>query len=265
MKNYPKITRDMFLVLMSWTFGFIGVMIVINIIQRGINVIQGAEVDGGFYVSLLIASNIYMIIIGIISIYFLPYYVENGVTRKDYFKGTLLASAAVSFVIPIITLLIAIVERFILSNLLNISYKMQNLNEIFNEAIIDTDSGLGSIIGDLILSVILSPNIDPSGNWILAIAVFALNIFMFYLLGWLISAGFYRGGIIIGLVFIIFAFAINIVKDTLLRVAMDLPFSARFSALEPFSPWIAAAGILILILFIIWVIRLLTKRVPIEI
>jgi len=85
------------------------------------------------------------------------------------------------------------------------------------------------------------------------------------LLGWLISAGFHRGGIIIGLGFIVIAIVMNTLKDTLLRIALDLPFSARFSALEPFSSWIAVAGILILILFVIWVIRLLTKRVPIEI
>ena len=265
MKTYPKLAADMFWTLMSWTFGFLGVMIVINIIQRAINVIQGTEVDGGFYGSLMIASNIYMLIIGIISIYFLPYYVENGVTRKDYFTGTLIASIGVSIALPIIIFLISIVERFILTNWLNMSYKIQDINEIFNEVLMDIDDGLGSFIGDLILSVILSPNMDPSSNWMLAIAVFALNIFIFYLLGWLISAGFHRGGIIIGLGFIVIAIVMNTLKDMLLRIVLDLPISARFAALEPFSPWIAMAGILLLILVVIGVIRLLTKKVPIEI
>jgi hypothetical protein len=265
MKNYPRVAADMVWSQMSWTFGFLGIMIIINIVQRAINVIQGTEVDGGFYASLIIASNIYMLIIGIISIYFLPYYVENGVTRTDYFKGTLLASIGVSIAIPIITLLIFIVERFILTNLLNMSYKVLDLNEIFNEVLIDIDSEIGGIIRDLILSVILSPNIDPANNWVLAIAVFALNIFMFYLLGWLISASFYRGGTIIGLIFIFIAISINILKDTLLRIALDFPITARFSALEPFSSWIAIACIFLMILFVIWVIRLLTKRVPIEV
>jgi len=265
MRNYPRVAADMVWSQMSWTFGFLGVMLVINIIQRVINVVQGTEVDGGLYASLLIASNIYMLIIGIISIYFLPYYVENGVTRKDYFKGTLLASIGVSIAIPIITLLMSVVERFILTNLLNMSYKAQNLNEIFNEVVMDIDSGVGSFIADLVLSVILSPNMDPSSSWLLAMAVFALNIFVFYLLGWLISAGFYADGTIGGLLFIIISIVINILKDTLLRIALDLPFSARFAALEVLSPWFAVAGILILILFVIWVIRLLTKRVPIEV
>ncbi|MFA1819203.1 hypothetical protein ACDX78_03185 [Virgibacillus oceani] len=265
MRSYPKIAADMFWTLMSWTFGFLGVMIIINIVQRAINVIQGTEVDGGFYGSLIIASNIYMLIIGIISIYFLPYYVENGVTRKDYFKGTLIASIGVSIVLPIIIFFISIVERFILTNWLNMSYKTQDINEIFNEVLMDIDGGLGSFIGDLILSVILSPNMDPYSNWMLAIVVFASNIFIFYLLGWLISAGFYRGGTIIGLGFIVIAIAINTLKDTLLRIALDLPFSARFSALEPFSSWIAIAGILLLILLSVWFIRLLTKKVTIDI
>ncbi|GAB3798573.1 hypothetical protein [Virgibacillus kimchii] len=265
MRNSPKIAADMFLTLMSWTFGFLGVMLIINIIQRIANFVQGTEVDGGFYGSLMIASNIYMLIIGLITITFLPYFVENGVTRKNYFEGTLLASIGVSIAIPIITLLISIVERFILINWLNMSYKAQDLNEIFNDVLIDIDSGLGSIIGDLILSVILSPNMDPSSNWVLAIIIFALNIFIFYLLGWLISAAFYRGGTIISIGFIAIAITLNILKDTLLRIALDFPISARFSALEPFSSWVAVAGILILILFVISVIRLLTKRMPIDI
>jgi hypothetical protein len=265
MHNFPKVAADMAWVLMSWTFGFLGVMIIINMIQRTVSFIQGTEVDGGFYASLMIASNIYMLIIGIMTIYFLPYYVEIGVTRKDYFQGALLASIGISLVIPVITWLISMVERFILTNLLNMSYKVQDVNEIFNEVLIDIDSGLGAILGDLILSVILSPNVSPSGNWILAIAVFALNLFLFYLLGWLISAGFHRGGTLIGLVFIFIAIMINIIKDTLLRMALDFPITARFSALEPFPSWAAIAGIFILIFLVIWVIRLLTKRAPIEV
>lgn len=265
MKNYPKVAADMFLTLMSWTFGFLGVMILVNLVQRTISYIQGAEVDGGFYPSLMIASNIYMLIIGIISIYFLSYYVENGVTRKDYFLGTLLASIGISIAIPVITWLIAIVERFILTNLLHMSYKAQDINEIYNEVLLDINGGLGSFIGDLIMSVILSPNMDPASNWLLAITVFALNIFIFYLLGWLIGVSFNRGGTIMGLAFIIIAIAINILKDTLLRIALEFPITARFSVLEPFSPWIAAAGIVFLILLIIGVIRLLTRRAPIEV
>src|SRR5690625_4552871 len=174
MRNFPRVAADMVWSQMSWTFGFLGVMIIINIIQRAMNVIQGTEVDGGFYASLMIASNIYMLIIGIIAIYFLPYYVENGVTRKDYFKGTLLASIGVSIALPIITVLISVVERLFLTNLLSMSYKVQDLNDIFNEVLMDIDSSIGNIIGGVITSVILSPNIDLSSNWLLAIAVFAL-------------------------------------------------------------------------------------------
>ncbi|MBB6451181.1 hypothetical protein HNR44_003175 [Geomicrobium halophilum] len=76
----------------------------------------------------------------------------------------------------------------------------------------DIDDDIGGVIAELVLSVILSPNVDPSGNWVLAIGVFALNIFIFYLLGWLISVGFKAGGTILGLVFIVLAFGINLLK-----------------------------------------------------
>lgn len=264
MKNSLKVTYGLFWTQMMWTFGFLGVMFVVNVIKIILNVIKGTEVDGGFYGSIMIAANIYMLIIGITVIYFLPYYVELGVTRKDYFIGTVLASIGLSIVIPIITLLVSLLERLILMNVLNLSYKVQDLNGVLNNVMNDMDHNFGGVIAELILSVILSPNVDPSGNWILAIIVFALNIFIYYLLGWLISVGFYTGGIITGLVFIILSIGINLVKDALLRISMDVPVSDRFSALESLSLGVTLPGLLLVMIISIVIIRLLTKKATIK-
>ncbi|WP_068677308.1 hypothetical protein [Oceanobacillus sp. Castelsardo] len=256
MKNFPKVTADMFWMQMLWTFGFLGVMFIINIIKIVIDLIQGTEVDG-YYASVLIASNIYMVIIGLISIYFLPYYVGNGVTRKDYFKGGLLASFGLSLAIPIITFFISIVERFIVTNLLNLNFHVIDINE----AVLDVD---GNIIGDLVLSVILTPYVDPGSNWLLAMGVFSLHLFIFYLLGWFISASFYRFGTLTGLVFILIAFIIILLKDLFLRISLGLPLSDRFSSLASLPLGVTLPGIMLLIVFTVWGIRLLTKRVTIK-
>lgn len=257
MKNYIKITNDLFWTQMKWTYGFLGVMFFINIVKIAFNFFRGTEVDGGFYYSILIAANIFMLIIGFIAVYFLPYYVENGVTRKDAYLGTLFASIGVATSIPIIAFLISIVERFILTTFLGLSYKVQDMNEV----VLDLD---GNIIGDLVISVIMAPYIDPSNSWILALTIFALNLFIIYILGWFISTGFYVGGIITGLVFILVSFILNILKDTFLRVTFDLPLSDRLDMFASLPMGITIPGIFVLILFTVWLIRLMTRRVPIK-
>jgi len=257
MKNFPKVAADMFWAQMIWTFGFLGVMFIINIVKIVINLVRGTEADG-YYASVLIASNIFMIIIGLLAIYFLPYYVENGVTRKDYFKGALLASVGLSLAIPIITAIISIVEQFIVTTLLNINFRGI---DIINEVVSDVD---GNIIGDLVLSVILTPYVDPGSNWILAIGVFSLQLFIFYLIGWFISASFYRFGTVTGLLFILVAIMINLLKDYFLRISLGLPLSDRFSTLDSLPQGVTVLGLLLLIVFTVWIIRLLTKKVAIK-
>lgn len=257
MKNYTKVTRDLFWTQMTWAYGFLGVMFFINIVKIVINFIRGTEVDGGFYYSILIAANIFMLVIGFIAVYFLPYYVENGVTRKDAYFGTLFASIGVAISIPIIAGLVSVVERFILTNFLGLTYKVQNVNDV----VLDLD---GNIIGDLVISVILAPYIELSSNWILALVIFALNLFIFYLLGWLISVSFYVGGTVTGIVFILVSFILNVLKDTLLRVTLDLPLSERLDMFATLSNGVTIPGIIIIILCVVWIIRLMTRRVSIK-
>src|SRR5690606_29352554 len=179
--NFPKVATDMFMVQLIWTAGFLGIMLIVNIVKLIIAGNQGNLAEG-FFNSLFVAGGIYMFVLGILSIYFLPHFVGNGVTRKDYFKGTVLASIGISIVIPIITMIITFLEKFIL-NIVGLSYKEQTINNV------DLD---GNIIGDIIQSAIISPYVDPQNNWILAIAVLSLNIFVNYLIGWLIGSSFYR-------------------------------------------------------------------------
>jgi hypothetical protein len=256
MRKFPKVASDMFQFQMVWAFGFLGVMLIINIVKIVINFIQGTEVEG-YYASVLIASNIFMIIFGLISTSFLPYYVGNGVTRKDYFNGALLASFGLSLTIPISTFVISIIERFILTNLLNMNFRGIDINE----AVLDVDSNL---IGDFVLSIILTPYVDPGSNWILALGIFSLHLFIFYLIGWFVSASFYRFGTFTGILFIVVAFFIILLKDLFLRISLGLPLSNRFSTLDSLPLGLTVPGILLIIVFIVSIIRLLTKKVTIK-
>lgn len=253
---FPKVANDMLWVQLTWTFGFLGIMLAINIYKIISAIIQGGMADP-YYEVVFIAANIYMLVIGIISINFLPYFVENGITRKDYFKGTLIAAAGLSIVIPVIAFLVSAVENLIVTNATEMKYNPSDINMV----VLETD---GSIIDDAVQSIILTPFVDPGSNWILAIIVFSLNIFTYYILGWLISAAFYRFGTIAGLGFILLALFMLMLEDSLLRISLDLPVLERFTVLDFLPSGLAVLGILLIVIVTVWLIRLLTKRVSIK-
>ncbi|WP_077620702.1 hypothetical protein [Bacillus sinesaloumensis] len=256
MKQQPifrKVATDMFVVQSIWTGGFLGVMLIINIVKSVIAGSQGNEIEG-YFSSIFIAGSIYMLVIGLLSIYFLPHYVGNGVTRKDYFMGTVIASIGLSILIPIVTIIVSFLEKFIL-HFFNIAYKEQTINSV--------DVG-DHIIGEIVQSIIISPHVDPQDNWLLAMGVLSLNIFVYYLLGWLISASFYRFDVIVGIGFILIGINIKMLKDTLLRISLDLPIPGWFSSLDFLPSAFALISILLIILLSIWLIRLMTKRVAIK-
>lgn len=255
---FPKVVKDMFWVQLKWTFWFFGIMLAINIFNIVRSIIQGSNVDT-YYNAVFVGANIFMFVIGIISIYFLSHYVEKGVTRKDYFKGSLLAAIGLSVVIPIISFCISIIIQFIINNIVNISF---NSPHMINDVVQETDSHM---IGDIVQSFILTPYIDPKSHFILAMAVFSLNIFMYYVIGWLISASFYRFETVIGLGFILIALIFLMIEDALLRISLDLPVLERFSTLQTIPQGLAVLSILAIILVSIWLIRLLTKRATIKI
>ncbi|QKY71490.1 hypothetical protein [Lentibacillus sp. CBA3610] len=253
---FLKVARDVFWMQLSWAFGFLGIMLAINIFKIIRSIIQGSGVDN-YYNAVFVAGNIFMFVLGILFMYFLPYYVENGVTRRDYFKGGLIASVGLSVIIPIIASGISAVEQFVITNVSNLTFNEPDINSV----VLEIDS---NIIGDIIQSAILTPYIDPASNWILAMAVFSINIFIYYLLGWFISASFYRFDTVTGLGFILIALITLMLQDTLLRISLGLPVLERFAVLESLPSGIIIPGMFLVILILIWVIRLLTKRIAIK-
>ncbi|WP_339228472.1 hypothetical protein NSQ77_01650 [Oceanobacillus sp. FSL K6-2867] len=248
----PKVSLDLFWVQLTWTFWALGIHLIINISK----IFLSEHLDT-FYSASYVAGNIYMFVIGIIAINFLPYYVEHGITRKDYFLGNVIASFGLSIVIPILTYLISLIEKLIVHNFSHIALADRTLEDI----VIDID---GNIIGEILLSFLLTPFINPESNIFLSLGLFSLHLFVFYLAGWLISSAFYRINVIFGILFIAVAIVIVAVKDSMIRLIMGIPLFENFSALDIIPSgltWpILIAGILITLI----VIRLLTKRAAIK-
>lgn len=255
--SFTKTGLDLFLVQLSWTFWFIGIIFLVHVVQ----IIFQDNADS-FYSTGYISSNIYMLVIGIITISFLTYFVENGITRKNYYYGNVIASIGLSIVIPILLYVLSLIEKFILSTFTSIIINEAVMQDVLEE--VSGDVG-GNIIAEVVLSVILTPFIYPDTNLILSLALLSLNIFVFYIVGWLIGSAFKRLGVILGILFIFIGLALIALKDSMIRLAMDIPLFENFSFLTSVPEPFALPLVFLIIVVTLILIRLLTKRVAIKI
>src|SRR5699024_12454545 len=86
-----------------------------------------------------VAANIYMLVIGIIAINFLPYYVQNGVTRKNYFIGNVFAGVGLSIVIPVLIYIISFLEKSVINNFTSIVLRETSLEMAAEDVTNDID------------------------------------------------------------------------------------------------------------------------------
>lgn len=261
--TYPKVALDLFVTQLTWAFMFLGIVLLIQLVRPLLSMIPFFLLNdkvnvGNYYDTVFIASNIFMLVIGIIVITsFLPYFVSHGITRKDYFKGASIAAIGLSLTIPILASLIYALQKLFM-NVTNFT--------IGHESTLAQDiiaRGDDDAIGDLIQSIILTPFVELESNWLLALLVFALNILTYYVVGWLIGTGFYRFGVIVGLFCIVLALGIIYVQDLFLSSALNLPVHDMFASLD-FTLFPAVIGTLVLIGVTIWGIRQMVKRVHVK-
>lgn len=258
---YPKVATDMFLVQLFWAFGYLGIVIMIHIIRVITSFVNDSE-PSNFFATIYFSSNIFMLVIGIIGAYgFLEYFVGNGVTRRDYFKGSAIAAVGLSMAIPIVTSIVTVIETAIFKYF-NVSFKVENFSV---ESWIDNDDGfIGDFVGNVVQTVVFSPFIDLNDNWILAICGLALNIFFYYLIGWFISAAFQQLGAVLGLGSILVAIAFVFIQDLFLRTLLGLQVNGMLEDVQ--VPLIGAVlGVFLTFIIILSLIRQLTKKVPINI
>src|SRR5690625_1240831 len=255
--SFARTGQDLLIVQFIWSLWALGIFILVQTIQKFFM----SNVDS-FYNAGYISSNIYMFVIGIIAISFLTYYVEHGITRKNYFYGNVITSIGLSIVIPIIIYIVSLVEGFIINIFTSLTLDKNSLDGALADVATDGD---GNIIAEIILSMILQPFINPEINLFLSLALFSLNIFVFYVIGWLIGAAFQRLSVIGGILFIIIGIALMAVKDSMIRLMMDIPLYENFSVLEIVPKGLALPVLFIVVLLILFLIRQLTKRAVIKI
>lgn len=238
--SVKKVALNMYIEQMKWSVSFISILMAVYI---------GLNIAGKFYnfdiiQDLLVfsagSSMIYMFVIGIIAgATFRPHLIKLGVTRTHCFYGTVVAAILKSISIPLIFSLIAVVEYL--------------LSGLFNFKVAET----------------IFINFPES------FLLYSLNIFVAYLLGWLINIGYYKFHWIIGLFFTALAVGLNTIYGfiwesniiTLFSVNID-PFDTNLEAAVQSTglPFIMSIlGSLTIILVILIIIRTLTKKISIKI
>ncbi len=255
--SFIKIGLDLFYIQLTWTLWALGIFLLINIGRLIFLDYVDSYYSGGY-----IAANIYMLVIGIIAINYLPYFVENGITRKNFFVGNVLAGIGLSIITPILIYIISFLEKIMIHQFTSVVLRDDSLEMAVHEV---TEEIGGNFIGEIIQSIILTPFINPDKSLILSLALFTLHIFMFYIIGWLIGTAFYRLRVIGGLLFIAISILLIFIKDSMIRIVMDIPLFQNFTMLAVVPDSLALPLSLGVVLISIMLVYLLTNRAPIKI
>ncbi|TFE00574.1 hypothetical protein [Jeotgalibacillus salarius] len=230
-----KIAFDMTFMQLGWSTWMIGIVLLLFV---GLQVFTDFKLvlndeEAAFQGFIHFIENpykIFMLVVGILSApKFLSWFVKTGVTRKDYFTGAAIASAALSAIFMIIALIIAGIEQLI--------------------APVDFVTFLGE-----------------GASWFLIFIVYTLNIFVYYLAGWLIGAGYYRFDGWGLLFYIIGALVLIFMMDLLWSNELETPLHRLLSlqAPENLSIFISFGISFVFIALSLWVIRATTKRVRVK-
>ncbi|WP_179295453.1 hypothetical protein [Bacillus sp. FJAT-45350] len=226
----------MFVTQMKWAIWFVGIVFVVYLVVPNF-VTDVDSLHLPFLAFIFQPTKIFMLVIGILSCFaFLSYFVGNGITRKDYFIGS--AVAAVAVAIGIMALASA------LQGVLHLVGK-------FTEYMPNT--GYGDVL-------------SVESAWLVPFVVYSLSVVAYYVAGWLISIGFYRYGWFGGAITIFSA--IIYVGMTDMSWGGERTFQLfgfiRFSLPELSLPFAMISTVVLLVIGL-WVLRGLTKRVPIKI
>lgn len=243
-----------------YLFSFLGIMLIIFTFVTFSDIYHGDQSEIYYSIAITIIA-LPMLAIGLSTALSIRDVVENGITRKDYFKGTLISACIIAVLLPIMTLVISIISETIFVNVSDIQFKLVEQN-IFNYAGAGTDA-----FSDTFFTVFSTAYIDPQVNLLLSLITASLNGFMFYLLGWLFGIILYRSkssfnaGSLFGILSLIIAGTWNMSLSLLLEPTVSNRI-LLFTDVPNFLIIISLGAVLLLTIYLI---RLLTRNIVIKI
>jgi len=250
--KYRKVAFDMSTVLFGWSIWYLAIVLIVNIVQIVIHHIHGESAES-YMSSIYFSGNIYMFVIGIIvAKAFLEYFVHNGVTRKDFFKGNAITGVVLSLLIVGIGAIVASIQYFI-ANVADFSIQFR-FDTSAPEAVSDTN-----VIGE-VLKVIVDPRLYGTENMAVLTLFAILSMIFYFLNGWMIALGFYKYNSV-GSFYILLALFFFLIKGliwggTFSGFSLELIFG---------NVPIILMLTLLLIGVLLWIIFQMIRRVPIKI
>ena len=232
--RYRRVAAAVFSDMFKWSLWFFSILLTIHVIRVFWLNGDTNQIEG-FFVFSQYSVNIFMLVVGIMSAYvFMSRHIQQGISRRDSYLGTALAAIALSLFATLVPLVINGLQHLLAES---ISLPVE----------LDTASAF-----------------ETTGGWFAAAIALFLNTLTFYLAGWIISIGYYRFGWIAGFGFIALSFIIFGLNDYLWK-----PNTADAMEWLPYDPleanfWLTATGSSAMILVLFFLLRLLTKRVPIK-
>jgi len=251
-----SITNDLTMTLSFSHLWFIGIILIINVILFVFSLIQG----GSFSTFSYSTASIYMLIMGFIAAYhYFPMYVQLGITRKNSFLGNMYGAILGALVLVIFLLLISGLEHFLVQ-VFNFSAEagLTSFESLFGFA-----EGSERQINHFLFENTIFASLS---RIILTAATFWGTILLTYSIGWMIGTSFYKPGIVGKISTIITGITFALILDVFWGedgLVSFLPELATEGLL--FTRWaIGISGTLLMIGISLWIIRKLTKRIPIK-
>lgn len=223
-----KVGTDFVLMKLIWSAWFLSLLFVLYVGMR----IFGLDIDESYMTFSYRPSKVFMFVVGVMSVStFLTFYVKQGVTRKAYFIGAAVSSCIISFIHMIVAGIVTFGEQLFVPTT-------------------ETTTFLGE-----------------DASLFLTVLIFALNVIIYYMAGWLIGAGFYRFGGLMGFVYILLAVVFIVISDILWQHELEEILQPLFdtSFILNLPLYASIIGTLLLIGIMIGVVRMLTKKVRIKI
>lgn len=231
-----KVATDLFAIQMNWALWFVGIVFIVYLVLP-IFITDVESLNLAFPAFIFQSTKIFMLVIGILSCFsFLAYFVGNGITRKEYYIG----SAVSAFGIAAGILIIATVLQGVLL-----------LVGTFTAYTPNTGHGM---------------DWNVSSVWLIPMVIYIMSTLAFYVSGWLISIGFYRYGGFGGFLAIIGAIIYVSLSDLGSGGGHSIQLFGfiRFTTPELGLPY-AIMLTTVLLVAGLYLLRQLTKRVPIKI
>lgn len=234
-KLYSKVAASTFYEQFKWSLWFFSILLIIHMGRLYFLNEETAPVVG-FFVFSSYSVNIFMLICGIMLVYaFMGQHVQQGISRKDWYKGTAMAGVGFALFVTVVPLIV---------------HGIQYMLAPFISWPVELESAIA---------------FTSATGWLAAIVAFFFNALTYYLIGWLIGIGYYRFGWILGFGFIglaSIAFTINDYFWTDNGISSAIPWALQITGNAGFT--IAFIGSVILVTVLLAAMHFLTRRVPIK-